>query len=416
MTQTYQWFLGIDWGSEVHHLCLLNKDGTVCGEQQVKHEATAVQSALSWVFEHTQGASAADIAVAIETPRGAVIDAVLERGLAVFAINPRQLDRFRDRFTTAGAKDDRRDALVLADSLRTDPAAFQPVPIDDPVIMQLREWARVEADVDREQRALTNRLREQIYRLTPTLLELCPAADEAWLWTVLERAPTPAAQLTLSRARISAILREHRIRRIDASAVLERLRAPRFPLAAGVTEAAVAHIKMLIPRVQLLQTQRVECIQRTEALLETLRARPEAGEQPGEPRDIALLESLPGVGRKTTIALLTEASQPLAARAYHALRTQMGIAPVTQASGKRKTVRMRYACRHRLRQAAYHWGRVAAQRDASSKTYYRKLRARGHSHGRALRSVIDRLLRILTAMLRTRSLYDASRFETRQAT
>lgn len=415
MTQTYQWFLGIDWGSEVHHLCLLNGDRSVGAEQRVNHEATAVQSALTWVLERVQGASASEIAVAIETPRGALIDALLVRGFAVFAINPRQLDRFRDRHTTAGAKDDRRDALVLADSLCTDPAAFHPVMVDDPVIVQLREWARVEADVDREQRVLTNRLREQIYRLTPTLLALCPAADEAWLWTLLDRAPTPAAQLALSRARIGAILREHHVRRVDATAVLEQLRAPRFPLAAGVTEAAVAHIKMLIPRLQLLQTQRAECVRRTEALLDTLRARPEAGDQSGGPRDIALLESLPGVGRKTTIALLAEASQPLAARAYHALRAQMGIAPVTKASGKRKIVRMRYACRHSLRQAAYHWGRVAAQRDAASKNYYRQMRARGHSHGRALRSVVDRLLRILMAMLRTRSLYDPSRFETQEA-
>ncbi len=54
-------------------------------------------------------------------PRGAVIDALFERGFAVFAINPKQLDRCRDRYTAAGAKDDRRDAWVLADVLRTFP-------------------------------------------------------------------------------------------------------------------------------------------------------------------------------------------------------------------------------------------------------------------------------------------------------
>ena len=58
-------------------------------------------------------------------PRGALVELLVERGFAVYAINPKQLDRFRDRFTPAGAKDDRRDALVIGDSLRTDPQAFR---------------------------------------------------------------------------------------------------------------------------------------------------------------------------------------------------------------------------------------------------------------------------------------------------
>ena len=61
---------------------------------------------------------------------------------AVFAINPKQLDRFRDRFTVAGAKDDRRDAHVLGDSLRTDRRAFRLLAVDDPTIIELREWSR----------------------------------------------------------------------------------------------------------------------------------------------------------------------------------------------------------------------------------------------------------------------------------
>jgi transposase len=60
------------------------------------------------------------VAVAIEVPRGAIVEGLVERGFNVFAINPKQLDRFRDRHSVAGAKDDRRDAFVLADSVRTD--------------------------------------------------------------------------------------------------------------------------------------------------------------------------------------------------------------------------------------------------------------------------------------------------------
>jgi len=76
------------------------------------------------------------VAVAIEVPHGPVVDALLDRGFAIHAINPKQLDRLRDRFSVAGAKDDRRDARVAAAGLRTDPHLFRPVQAGDPAIMQ----------------------------------------------------------------------------------------------------------------------------------------------------------------------------------------------------------------------------------------------------------------------------------------
>jgi transposase len=84
----------------------------------------------------------------------------------------------------------------------------------------------------------------------------------------------------------------------------------------------------------------------------------------------------------------------------------MGVAPVTKQSGRRRTVSMRYACNARLRDAGYHWARTGAQKDPPSRAYYAQLRARGHSHGRALRSVADRLLRVLITLLNRRQLFD----------
>src|SRR5919201_3490799 len=112
-----------------------------------------------------------------------------------------------------------------------------------------------------------------------------------------------------------------------------------------------------------------------------------------------------------TATMLTEATGPLAARDYATLRAYAGAAPVTKRSGKRAYfVHMRYACKARLRDALYHWSRTSIQHDQAARTYYDTLRARGHSHARALRSVADRWLRILVAMLRTGTVYDSSRF------
>ena len=402
-------YVGIDWGSEEHAICVIDAAGRRRDERRVAHTADAVHAVLEGI-RHEAAVEPAHIAIAIETPRGALIDACLAYGCRVFAVNPKQLDRFRDRHTVAGAKDDRRDAWVLADALRTDPAAFQPVQQDDPIIVQLRELSRAEDDLDAECRRLANQLRSQVHRLAPALLTLCPGADEPWFWAVLDAAPTPLAQHRLTRARVDHLLRAHRIRRWRAADVVERLQARSFPHAPGVVDAVAAQIQLILPRLTVVHAQRLACGRQLEALLQQLRDRPHDADERGEHRDIAILESLPGVGRKVAVTMLAEAAGPLAHRDYARLRAHLGTAPVTTASGKRRVVAMRRACNHRLRWAAYHWGRTSVQRDAPSAAYYRALRARGHRHGRALRSVVDRWLRILTAMLRQNTLYDAARF------
>jgi hypothetical protein len=76
----------------------------------------------------------------------------------VFSINPKQLDRFRDRFSVAGAKDDRRDAFVLAHCLRTDGPLFRPLRTDDPRLVRLRELSRGEDALRGDLRRQSNQL------------------------------------------------------------------------------------------------------------------------------------------------------------------------------------------------------------------------------------------------------------------
>jgi transposase len=406
------WYLGIDWGSTEHAWCLLDTSGQVCGERRVAHTAAAVEEALQWVRARTQ-VTPADIAVGLETPHGALVDTLLEQRFSVFAINPKQLDRFRDRFTAAGAKDDRRDARVVAEALRTDRRAFHPVRPEDPAVLHLRELCRIVEDLQVDERRLANRLREQLVRVHAAWLTLCPAADEPWLWAVLGETPHPAAWPQLPRRRIAPALRAHRIRRLTADQVQTAVRQPTLHVAPGVAEAVAARVVSLVPQLVLLHAQRTTTERAIDRALATLAPPDTPAGQPREHRDVVILQSLPGVGRFVAATMLTEAAAPLAERNYATLRAHTGVAPVTKRSGKRVfVVHMRYACKWRLRQAMYHWSRISIQHDSAARAYYDQLRARGHSHGRALRSVADRWLRILVAMLTTGTLYDSARLAT----
>lgn len=409
MIDAFEWFLGIDWGSEEHQFCLLDARGGVCGQRAVAHNVLALHEALQWVRERT-GVGSAAIAVGIETPRGILVDALLDHGFAVFAVNPKQLDRFRDRFTASGAKDDRRDAHVVADALRTDRRAFRAVRPDDATIVQLRELSRLLDDLRVEENRLTNRLREQLYRVDAPWLRLSPAANEPWVWTALAETPDPEQWAPLPRRRIAPILRTHRIRRLSVDEVVTALRQPTLSVAPGVTAAAAIRIRALIPQLQLVHDQVTRTEREIDRVLVHIAQAPTVEGEPREHRDVEILQSLPGVGRVVAATMLTEAAGALAERDYGTLRTHTGVAPVTKRSGKRLfLVHMRYACKQRLRQALYHWSRSSTQHDAGARAYYDRLRARGHSHARALRSLGDRWLRILVAMLKTKTLYDATR-------
>ena len=123
-------------------------------------------------------------------------------------------------------------------------------------------------------------------------------------------------------------------------------------------------------------------------------------------RDVAILRSMPGIGRINLGTLLSEASGPLSRRDYEGLRTLSGAAPVTKRSGKSLIVVRRYAAHVRLRDTVYHWARVATQRDPKCRARYTALRKRGHSHGRALRGIADRLLALACVLLQRQTLFD----------
>src|SRR3954471_7675578 len=163
-----RWLAGVDWGSERHQVWLLDEAGAVVGERGVRHDAAGLAALCDGLVSVAGDAGA--VAVAIEVPHGPVVDALLDRGFAVHAINPKQLDRLRDRFSMAGAKDDRRDARVAAAGLRTDPHLFRPVQAGGPAVIALREWSRLAEELQQERTRLSNRIRQQLWRYYPQLL------------------------------------------------------------------------------------------------------------------------------------------------------------------------------------------------------------------------------------------------------
>lgn len=407
MTDQKRWYAGVDWASESHHVWLDDGEGRRIGERIFKHGGEGLAEMSAWLVA-SSGAEPGRIDIAIEVPHGPVVETLMARAFNVHALNPKQMDRFRDRFSMAGAKDDSRDAKVMASALRTDPHCFRRLTTTDPVIVELREWSRIAEDLAEERTRLTNRMREQLWRYFPAFLELDTDLDTAWLLELWQAAPSPQKARRLRKTSIARILKDHRIRRFDADHVIDILRKTPLTVAPGTATAAQAHIASLAPRIRLINAQ----IAKAHRQLDELTAKIDASgdTEPGQTkqRDVEILSSLPGIGRINLATLFAEGCDALKRRDYAALRSLAGVAPVTKRSGKSCVVVRRHACHPRLANAVYHWARTATQHDHISRDKYAALRARGHTHGRALRSVADRLLNVACSMLRNGTTFKKS--------
>ncbi len=404
-------FVGIDLGSKNNDVCI-RAPGQ--GREEAEHRRFANTpegiEELCGYLSDLVGGQVERVHVGAERPHGPVVEGLMRRGFAVFAVNPKQVDAFRTRYTVAEQKDDRLDAYLLAHCLETDPQVFRKVKFPDALLTLLAGLRSMHYDLTVEVGRLSSQIRAQLERYFPQILRL-GTPREPWILSLLEAASTPEKAKALQGKEVADILKRHRIRRLKVDDVLSVLRTtPELLLAPGTVEAASRHVQMLIPRLRLALEQQASVYRDIQQTLRRLEEK-ERAEDDGRPQTVTIVRSMPGVGPLVAATLLAEAPQAIADKDYKVLRAQSGQAPVTRRSGGKIRVHRRWACNPMLTEALYHWSRVAVQKDPYWRAAYAALRARGHWHARALRTIGDRLLRVLCAALRDATLYDPTRLK-----
>jgi transposase len=390
-------FVGDDWSEDHHDVEVQDEAGTRLVRRPLPEGAAGVAQLHALIGEHVD--EPGDVVVGIETDRGLWVAALVAAGYQVFAINPKAVARYRERYGGgSGAKSDAGDAKVLADLVRTDRHNHRPVAGDSDLAEAVKVLARA------QQRLIWSRQR-QVNSLRSTLREFYPAALDAFgtelaardALAVLGRAPTPARGRALSRSAIAAALRragrqrgaDTRAGEIQASLRGEHLEPPATladAFGAAVT-AAVAVIGEMNRQLAALEQQ----------LAEHFEKHPDA----------EIIRSQPGLGVVVGARVLGEfGDDPTRYADARARRNYAGTAPITIASGKKKVVRARFVGNRHLADACYWWAFCALTHSAGARRYYDELKARGTSHDQALRALGNRLVGILDGCLRNRTLYD----------
>jgi transposase len=221
-------FVGDDWAEDHHDVELQDETGQVLARAKLVEGVAGIARLHAMLGEHLGEDSELDaVMVGIETDRGPWVRALCAAGYRVYAVNPLQAARYRQRHSTSGAKSDTADAHVLADMVRTDRHQLRPVAGDSATAEAVKIVTRAHKTLIWERTRHVLRLRHALREFFPAALAAFEDLAATDALDLLGRAPDPASAAALSKAQITAALRRARRRDADikAAQVLTALRA-----------------------------------------------------------------------------------------------------------------------------------------------------------------------------------------------
>ncbi len=395
-----QVFCGIDWAEDHHDVALVDTGGKVVGKRRIRDDAAGFTLLVQLLAE--AGDSAEEpIPVAIETTRGLLVAFLRATGRPVYAINPKAVDRYRDRHGVTGKKSDAGDALVLAHILRTDLAAHRPLPADSELAQAIAVLARAQQDAVWERTCAHNKLRSLLREYYPALLAAFAVKRGGILRpearALLAAAPTPRAAARLTHADLCELLAQAgRQRGIDTEAhrLLQVLGAHYLHHPSLVEDAFGVQARALLRQLEVACTNADEL---AAAAVAQFHQHPDA----------EVITSLPGLGSLTGARVLAEIGDDRSRFTdARALKAYAGSAPVTRASGKTLIVLHRRVKNQRLAAVGYSWAFSAISASPGARAHYDRRRAAGDRHTAAQRNLFNRLLGCLHHCLHTRQTYN----------
>jgi transposase len=384
-------FAGVDWAESNHVVCLVDADGEVIERVSVTHDKAGISALIAGLRRHQVAG------VGIERGDGPVVTGLLAAGLPVFVIAPSQVKALRGRYGSAGNKDDRFDAFVLADVVRTDRRRLSVLRPDGQDTQTLRALVRARKDLVEHRVAVANQLRAHLLLVLPAVVGLFSELDSPVSRAFIADYGTQDAVDRLDVEQFAAWLRARRYNKKPAAVLIRQLHAaaagtggPAGQALAGVTHAYLAALNTVVEQIDVLEQQ----------IKTALAVHPDA----------AIFTSLPRAGTVRAARLLAEigdcrARFPTAA----SLAGLAGVTPSTRQSGNTRIVAFRWAVDKQLRDAVCNFAGDTRLSNPWAADLYQQARARGKNHNHAVRILARAWLSIIYKCWTTHTPYDPAR-------
>ena len=389
-----RYYLGVDWADEFHQVWVSDPDGKKVTEEKVIESVEGLAEFGRFLDESR--AKGIELWAAIEKPHGRIVDFVLDHGVVLYPVNPKALDRARDRFRMSQSKTDSFDAYVLAQFLRTDHGHLRALKPNSDEAQELKLLTRDQQRLVRQKTRLLNQLTTTLKEYYPRPLEVFSDLESNIALDFLKQYPTPQAlsKLTLRQWNRFA-KREHHLGEDRSKELWEKLNQPQLEVPEHVVRAKARLLEVVAVQLKTLRDGVEGYKERVRSFFASMPA-------------AEMVRTLPGAKTGTIIATLWAELGDAKDRweSFRHLQAEAGVVPVTKASGKSRVVQFRFSCNKVLRHAAYWLAFVSLNRTEWANHYYRHQRAKGHSHHQALRALGAKWLKIIFVMWRDHKPYD----------
>ncbi|TGA88452.1 IS110 family transposase [Streptomyces sp. MZ04] len=389
-----EYYVGIDWASNEHAVCVLNEDGRTRCAFTVPHTAAGFAELVRRLAKFGDAESTP---VAIERPDGRLVDLLLEAGHPVVPVKPNAIKAWRDAEVLSGAKSDPGDAMVIAEYLRLRHHKLsQARPLSNQT-KALRTVVRTRDDVVRLRVMATNMLSALLDSFWPGAKALFADVESPIALDFLARYPTPAS--ALGEKRMAAFcVKHHYCGRRSPAQLVERLRsAPAGVMDPDHGEAGRDAVIALVAVLRALGTVKKDLDRSVAAHL-------------AQHPDGHIFTSLPRAGLVNAAQILAEWGDSRAAYAdADAIAAFAGVAPVTRASGRMRGVSFRWACNKRLRSALTTFAGNSRHSSPWAADVYQRARARGMDHPHAVRVLARAWIRVIHRCWLTNEPYQPDR-------
>lgn len=383
-------YAGIDWAKDGHAVCVVDERGSALARFEVAHTAAGLRE----LVRRLRGVEG----VAIERPDGPVIEALLEGGLHVVVIASRHVKSFRTRHGLAGNKDDRSDAFILADALRTDGHRLRPLQPDAAGTVALRASVRARKDLVQTRVSLVQRLEAHLALVFPGAVEIFADLASDIAQAFLLRFPSAERAGWLSPRRLDHwLVAQGYCGRRTGTELHARLAAAPAGLS-GETSDAMAAVTLAYIRAIAVVRDQVAALDAR--IVEQLLAHP----------DGHVFTSLPRSGRVRAAALLAEIGDCRARfPTPESLASLAGATPSTRQSGQHRAVAFRYQCDKKLRDAVIDFAQDSRHANAWAADLYARARARGKTHPHAVRILARAWIHVIWRCWQDGVAYDPER-------
>ena len=389
-----RYYIGVDWGDRLHQVYVSDDEGKKVREIKVPETVEGLAEIGRWLDE--KRAEGIELWAAIEKPAGRIVDFLLDHGVEVYPVNPKAVDRVRDRYRMSDSKSDAFDAYVLAEFLRTDHAHLRALRPSSEKAQELKLLSRDQRRVVRHKTRLLNQLTTTLKEYYVRPLEAFENLETEVALDFLQQYPTPAHLSALKRKQFNRFATsQHHLSKQRCEELWEKLQRPQLGVPEHVVRAKAQLLEVLIEQLRAA----IKAVKIYHHKVESFFASSPAAE---------FAKTLPGAKSGTLVAAIWAelGDAPGRWESSRHLQAEAGAVPVTKASGKSRVVHFRFACNKHLRYAMYWFSFVSLNHSEWAKLYYRGQRDKGHSHPQALRALGAKWLKIIFVMWRDHKPYD----------